>query len=90
MYKFKLTLEGVTNLSYAQFIAQKKIQFFFKLVLIIYISILFQVLGAKDPDDFVCVKTMKSRMGLSTGKESSRVVRDDKLFMHKSQVDVVS
>lgn len=41
------------------------------------------------PEDFVCVKTMKSRMGLSTGKESSRVVRDDKLFMHKSQVDMV-
>lgn len=39
------------------------------------------------PDDFICVKTMKSRMGLSTGKSASRVVRDDKLFMHESQAD---
>lgn len=37
------------------------------------------------PDDFVCVRTMKSRMGLSTGKAAARVVRDDKLFMHESQ-----
>lgn len=41
------------------------------------------------PNDFVCVRTMKSRMGLSTGKAAARVVRDDKLFIHESQVDVI-
>jgi DNA adenine methylase len=44
----------------------------------------------KAPDDFICVKEMKSRMGLSTTKDKNRVVRTERLFMHKSQVKAVT
>lgn len=44
----------------------------------------------KAPEDFICVKEMKSRMGLSTTRDKTRVVRTEKLFMHKSQVKAVT
>jgi DNA adenine methylase len=43
----------------------------------------------KAPADWVCVKEMQSRMGLSTTSDSGvdvRVKRVEKLFMHESQV----
>jgi DNA adenine methylase len=43
------------------------------------------------PEDFVCVKSIESRMGLTTVEDeiSTRGIRIEKLFMHNSQVNLV-
>ena len=42
------------------------------------------------PDDFVCVKEMTSQMGLSVGDKNSRPKRIEKLFMHNSQIGLLT
>lgn len=39
------------------------------------------------PNDFVCVKTFQSRMGLCSGAKGNRVIREEKLFIHESLVN---